>query len=144
MKRTLVTKTTRADFPSRFLKTLNGNIKLTEKEIELTAAIVEKYLYYGAEGLREPFLSKFVFSTEERKKLCDNLDGLSSQNLGNKLKQLLGKRVLKMVDGGYALDAKLLPVDEITFKFIIIEDDGARENVQESSHGDGPEQVSSD
>ena len=49
-----------------------------------------------------------------------------------------------MVDGGYALDAKLLPVDEITFKFIIIEDDGARENVQENSLGDGSEQVSSD
>lgn len=123
--------TSKKDLPIRFIKVLNGMYGLTESEIKLTAAIAEKYTVYKEQGLKEPFLSKFIFSTEERKKLCDTLDGLSSQNLGNKFKQLVDKKVLTQVEGNYSLADVLLPETEVTFKFIL--NDKSGETIQEDS-----------
>ena len=139
--KTLTTKTTSEELPRKYLEVLNGTLSLTDKEIELTAAIVSKYIKYGKQGLREPFLSKFVFSTEERKSLCDSLDGLSSQNLGNKFKRLLEKHVLFNEENGYRLNPSLLPVPEIKFKFIV--DDTTREAVRDSSQESGSEEETS-
>lgn len=138
--KTLTTKTTSIEFPRKYLEVLNGTLSLTDKEIELTAAIIDKYIKYGSQGLREPFLSKFVFSTEERKSLCDSLDGLSSQNLGNKFKRLLEKKVLLNDEAGYKLNPSLLPVQEIKFKFII--DDSTREVIRHNSEEEGTEETS--
>ena len=115
----LRTKTTWNEFPLKYLKVLNGTLKLTDKELELTAEIIKEYLKYGSQGLQEPFLSKFVFSTEGRKSICDNLNGLSTQNLGNKLKQLVDKRVLQVINGNYIINHKCLPQPEITFRFYV-------------------------
>lgn len=134
----LQTKTTLNDLPLRYLRVLNGTLKLTEKELELTAALVKKYIHFGTQGLKEPFLSKFVFSTEERRSLCESLNGLSIQNLGNKLQQLMDKGVLVKDEMGYSLLHSLLPQEEITFKFIIIDDEPG-ETLQESSRDEGGE-----
>jgi len=136
--KTLTTKTTSENFPKVYLQILNGTLQLTDKEIELTSAIIAKYLKYGSQGLREPFLSKFVFSTEERKSLYESIEGLSSQNLGNRLKSLVDKNVLSK-DNGYKLDPSLLPVQEIKFKFII--DDNNRADVLENSEEDRKEEA---
>jgi hypothetical protein len=125
-------KTTEANLPLMFMRTLNGIYGLTEKELELAAAIIARYKHYEIQGLKEPFLSKFVFSTEERKFLCDTLDGLSSQNLGNRFKQLVDKRVLVQSDSGYSLNPNLFLKLEVIFKFIIV-DDKPGEAVQENS-----------
>lgn len=134
----LQTKTTLNDLPLTYLRVLNGTLKLTEKELELTAALIKKYMYFGSQGLKEPFLSKFVFSTEERRSLCESLNGLSIQNLGNKFQQLVDKGVLIKDDSGYSLQHSLLPQTEITFKFIIINDEPG-ETLQESIGADGGE-----
>lgn len=115
-------RTTTENFPIMYLKTLNGTLGLTEKELELTAEIIKKYLRFMSQGLQEPFLSKFVFSTEERKSLCESLDGLSNQNLGNKFKQLVDKKVLTQEENNYSLISRLIPSKEIIFKFIIEDD----------------------
>ena len=128
----LRTKTTWNEFPLKYLKVLNGTLKLTDKESELTAEIIKEYLKYGSQGLQEPFLSKFVFSTEGRKSICDNLNGLSTQNLGNKLQQLLDKGVLVKDEAGFSLSNRLLPELEITFKFEIV-DDATGEVLREDS-----------
>lgn len=141
-KRVLGSRTTTKDLPDKYLRVLNGIFKLTDKELELAAALVTKYMHFHKQGLKEPFLSKFVFSTEERRSLCDSLDGISSQNLGNKFKQLVDKKVLSQKDGGYVLDHTLMPTEEITFKFII--DDSFREDVQKSEREDRPEEVPGD
>ena len=118
-----VCKTTEKDLPVQYLKVLNGILGLTEGEIKLTSIIISKYRVYGKDGLREPYLSKFVFSTDGRKDICAELDGMSNQNLGNKLKQLVDKGVLQnSTEDGYTLHASLLPQSEITFKFEIIDD----------------------
>ena len=123
-------KTTTENFPLMYLKTLNGTIGLTEKELELTAELIKKYLRFMSQGLQEPFLSKFVFSTEERKSLCESLDGLSNQNLGNKFKQLVDKGVLLQDGNNYSLIHRLIPTKEVIFKFIL-EDDTTGKTVQE-------------
>jgi len=131
----LRTKTTWDEFPIKYLKVLNGTLKLTDKELELTAEIIKEYIKYGSQGLQEPFLSKFVFSTEGRKNICDNLNGLSTQNLGNKLQQLLDKGVLIKDEAGFSLSSRLLPDTEITFKFDIVDDttgEVLREDSQET------------
>lgn len=134
----LRTKTTLNDLPLKYLKVLNGTLKLTEKELELTAALVKKYMYFGSQGLKEPFLSKFVFSTDERRSLCESLNSLSVQNLGNKFQQLVDKGVLVKDETGYSLLHSLLPQEEVTFKFIIIDDEPG-ETLQESSGDEGSE-----
>jgi len=114
--------TTEDELPTRYLKTLNGNLGLTDKEIQLTAAIVTQYLKHGKAGLKEPYLSKFVFSTDERKSLCESLEGITNQNLGNKLKQLVAKGILGRVENDYKLNATLLPAKEVTFRFKLTTD----------------------
>lgn len=120
MKRVLQTNTTIEELPLKYLRVLNGSLRLTDKELELMAAILGRYLKYIQQGLKEPFLSKFVFSSEERKSLSDELGGISSQNLGNKLKQLSNKNLLTQTEYGYQLDHSLLPVPEVVFKFNIV------------------------
>ena len=138
----IVCKTTKTDLPLRFARVLNGMYGLTESELKLTAAISERYVEYKEQGLKEPFLSKFVFSTEERKRLCDTLDGLSNQNLGNKFKQLVDKKVLLPFEGSYKLSTALLPEAELTFKFEIVNDE-SREAIRQNSEEDGNNEVSS-
>lgn len=118
----LAKKVTLEEFPYEFLRTLNGTLGLTKGELNLTAAILGKYMEFGRQGLKEPFLSKFVFSTDERKKLCEATGNLSNQNFGNKLKELVDKGVLTYSDAGYAVQASLLPSTEVIFKFIITDE----------------------
>lgn len=118
-----VCKTTERDLPEMYLKVLNGILGLTDGEVKLTSIIISKYRVYGKDGLREPYLSKFVFSTDGRKDICAELDGMSNQNLGNKLKQLVDKGVLTNAEDGYTLHASLLPQPEITFKFEVLDDE---------------------
>lgn len=119
----LAKKVTLKDFPLEFLRTINGTLGLTKGELTLTAAILEKYMEFGRQGLKEPFLSKFVFSTDGRKKLCEITGNLSNQNFGNKLKELVDKGVLVSSNSGYAIRSSLLPSTEVTFKFIITDED---------------------
>ena len=117
-----VCKTTETELPKQYLKVLNGILGLTEGEIELTSLIISMYRKYGADGLREPYLSKFVFSTDGRKDICTKLNNLSTQNLGNKLKQLVDKGVLLQADKEYSLNQTLLPQPEVTFRFELVDD----------------------
>jgi len=137
MSKIFETTVTSEEFPMKYLQVLNGTFRLTDKELELAATIIGKYMHFGKQGLREPFLSKFVFSAEERKNLRESLDNLSSQSLGNQLKQLLKKHVLGKEDTTLYLNPSLLPVSEITFKFVI--DDTIREDAESSSEADGIE-----
>ncbi len=114
-------QTTKQELPIKYLKTLNGTLNLTDKEMELTAAIIHKYLEHKKKGLAEPYLSKFVFSTEERKSLCESLNSLTSQNLGNRLKQLVAKGVLGKNGNDFMFNTNLLPQDSVTFNFILSE-----------------------
>lgn len=111
-------QTTAADFPKDFLKVINGSLKLTDKELDLAAIIIGMYLTYQSK-MEEPFLSKYIFSTEGRKQICEASGDLSAQNLGNKLKQLVDKRVLQQINGDYILNKKCMPTPEITFRFFI-------------------------
>lgn len=112
-----------ADLPKKYLEVFNGMFKLTEKELDLAAYLISKYIEYGTDGLKEPYLSKLIFSLEERKQLCAKLGDMSTQNLSNLLKKLKGKQVLLEVkEDQFQLDSSLLPENTVTFKFIIDND----------------------
>lgn len=112
-------KVTQEEFPKRYLQTFNGILGLTESELDLSAVIIGKYLEFGRDGLREPFLSKFVFSTDGRESIKKELDNISNQNLGNKLKQLVEKGVLTQDGRELRLENSLLPQPEVIFRFIV-------------------------
>lgn len=111
-------QTTVEDFPADFLKVINGSLKLTDKELNLAAIIIGRYIAYQSK-MEEPYLSKYIFSTEGRKEICELSGELSAQNLGNKLKQLVAKRILQVVDGNYLINTKCLPVPEVTLRFFV-------------------------
>lgn len=115
-----VCKTTREELSTLYLKVLNGMLGLTDGELKLTACICDLYLEYGAQGLQEPFLSKFVFSTDGRKQLADKME-VSSQGLSNKLNQLVSKGALVKTDSDYHIHADLLPKPEVIIRMEVVD-----------------------
>ena len=112
-------KITPETYSKLYLTTLNGTLKLTEKELDVCAAICDMYIELTQQGLREPFLSKFVFSAEGKKNLCERLGDISTTNLGNKLKILKEKKVLMPTEEGhFEIFPSLLPRPKVTFNFI--------------------------
>ena len=112
--------TTQKELPMTYLQVRNGELKLTEKELQFVAQIVSMYMRHYLRGLREPYLSKYVFGTEGRKEICEAIGDLSAQNFNNKLKQLLEKEILKLEEGNYSLVQGLLPEQEVIYRFKIV------------------------
>ena len=112
--------TTQRDLPMTYLQARNGELKLTEKELQFVAQIASMYMKHYVKGLREPYLSKYVFGTEGRKEICDAIGDLSAQNFNNKLKQLVEKEILVTQEGSYMLAQGLLPEKEIIYRFQIV------------------------
>jgi len=102
-----------------FLMILNGNIGLTDREIKLTALLSDQYTKFSGQGLNEPFLSEFIFNTDGRKHLMDEMgDKMSSQNLGNVFKALITKGVLAQEGKKFQMNPSLLPKDSVTFNLV--------------------------
>ena len=56
-----------------FLKILNGNLNLTDRELKLTAIILDQYAVHTEGGLIGKYLHKFVFNTDGRKLMMDQI-----------------------------------------------------------------------
>ena len=112
--------TTTKELPITYLQVRNGELKLTDKELQFVAQIVTTYMKHYVNNLREPYLSKHVFGTEGRKEICDAIGDLSAQNFNNKLKQLVDKGVLLQEEGGYKLVEGMLPEKEVIYRFNIV------------------------
>ena len=100
-----------------FLKILNGNLALTSQELKLASVILDAYAEHIKGGLQEPYLSKFVFSTDGRKLMMDSMDTngkFSQQNLTNLFKKLEEKGVLGKVDNEYTINPSLIVKDVVT------------------------------
>ena len=92
-------------------------MKLTERELDLLSVLLDKYMQYREEGLREPFLSKFVFSTETKREV-QKLIGINSQYFQNIISNLVKKGVLQSEGAGiYSFPPNIIPRREIGFKF---------------------------
>lgn len=114
-------RTTREKLPEQFLQVLNGKNKLTDGEIKLVGSIILLYQELDRDGVKEPSRSKLVFSADGRKAISGRVGEMSAQNFNNKLKQLVDKKILAVVPGGYMLPTALMPVPELTFEFIVVD-----------------------
>jgi hypothetical protein len=115
-----VAKVKKSEFNKTFITLWNGGLKLTEKEQDVLLALIESYQRFEADGLREPYISKMLFATDNRKKLLKVL-GLTPQAFNNYFKGLKDKRAIFEEDDSYVLNPLLVPTVEIGFKFELYE-----------------------
>jgi hypothetical protein len=100
-----------------YLTLFNGSLKLTEKELGLLSLLLDKYVEFKEEGLKEPFLSKFVFSTETKKEV-QKISKTEPQYFQNILASLVKKGpLISKGFGQYTFDSMVIPRREIAFKF---------------------------
>lgn len=100
-----------------YLILFNGSLKLTERELDLLSLLLDKYIEFRDEGLNEPFLSKFVFSTETKKDVQKSMD-INAQYFQNIVSGLVKKGCLgPLGHGQYKFNPSLIPRKEIGFSF---------------------------
>lgn len=100
-----------------YLTLLNGGLHLTDKELDLLSLLLDKYLEFQEEGLKEPFLSKFVFSIEVKREVQKTLK-INPQYFQNLVSNLTKKGVLKPLGSGqYQFLRSIIPRKEIGFSF---------------------------
>lgn len=101
-----------------YLTLFNGSLKLTDRELTLLSLLLDKYMEFSEDGLKEPFLSKFVFSTETKKVVQKSMD-INSQYFQNIISNLVKKGVLKKTNeqGLYLFNPGIIPRKEIGFSF---------------------------
>jgi hypothetical protein len=76
-----------------------------------------------SKGIKEKEeLSEFIFGRHSRKELIKKLN-ISEFTFNNRLASLKRKQVVHYKDGIYYLDKRVIPVNEITFKFVIKENE---------------------
>ena len=109
--------TDKLGFSKAYLTLFNGTLKLTDRELDLLALLLDKYMEFKEQGLQEPFLSKFVFSTETKREVQAAL-GINSQYFQNIVSNLAKKGVLiKEGAGLYKFIPHIIPQREIGFSF---------------------------
>lgn len=100
-----------------YLTLLNGGLRLTDRELNLLSLLLDKYLEFREEGLKEPFLSKFVFTPEVKKDIQKELK-INSQYFQNIISNLAKKGVLVSKGSGmYTFRPQVIPRKEIGFRF---------------------------
>ena len=96
----------------------NGGINLTEKEKEFFGELLYRYMDMVDKGVKEPYISKLLFSTEVQKEIKEKLK-LSKQGMTNYRQALKNKGVIRYVNewGTHSIPQVLIPKEEVTFKW---------------------------
>lgn len=95
----------------------NGAWRLTDMEISVLSEFLKSYIQLKKDGLKEPYLSKFLFSTENKREIKDKIDKLSEQGLANYIASLKKKNIIIENEGITSLDERVIPVKKVTFEF---------------------------
>lgn len=118
-------KVNKQDFYYIYLKTLNGHLSLTNRELEVLVEICKIQAQNINKGYSDEQLSKIVFSTSSRKLMRSHLN-ISSFNLNNIIKVLKDKKILLDMDYGYKINPNVFVSDQedqsINFKIEILHD----------------------
>jgi hypothetical protein len=104
---------------STFLRVFLANERLTDKQLEVTTALVTEYAEYVTNGVVEPYASTLLFATDTRKKICKNLS-ISAAHLNNTFNALTEKNILAREDKRYAINPSILPSVRLTFEFTVV------------------------
>lgn len=114
-----VKQTTKDQFPRVYVEVLNGLFSLTEKEVGVIVAILQKRQELIDNGLSGKYLTKFLFNTETRKEIYTSL-GLSYHGFNNYLNALIKKGIIIDNDGDYSLIKQIIPETKVEFEFKVI------------------------
>jgi hypothetical protein len=114
-----------------YLRVLLAHTRLTDRQLDVTAALVSRYAVYVQDGVKEPYASSLLFSTETRKAVVKELK-ISAPHLNNTFKSLSDKGVLsRLPDESYIIDPNLIPCRSLTFNFQIIDNAGSGDTTEE-------------
>ena len=117
MNKTITATVKREDFTRYYLVLWNGMLKMTEKELDLVEALVNKYLELSNVITDRKYLYEFLFNNQTQKDIRLKI-GMKEQTFHNYKTSLRNKGVILMdKDGNQSLNEKVIPVQEITFKF---------------------------
>lgn len=115
------------DFYPVYLRTLNGQLALTNRELEVLVELCKLQAQYMNKEYSDEQLSKLVFSSSNRKSISTQLS-ISPYNFNNIIKTLKAKYVILPTDSkGYKINKSLFVSDSeedysITFKLKIQHD----------------------
>jgi hypothetical protein len=70
----------------------NGTWRLTDKEVDVLSEFLRSYLKLKKDGLKEPYLSKYLFSLKK-------------------------KNIILETENGSTIDERVIPVKKLTFEF---------------------------
>ncbi len=105
------------DFTRHYLMLWNGMLQLTEKELSLVEALVNKYLELQNVIKEERYLYEFLFSPAIQKEIRTKAE-MKEQTFFNYKSKLREKGVIVLdKDGNPSLNEKVIPMREVTFKF---------------------------
>jgi hypothetical protein len=108
----------RVDVLGNYLKIFLAKERLTEKQLEVTVELVSKYTEYVANGVKEPYASILLFSTETRKEVVKVLK-ISPAHLNNTFDALTKKNILAKEGRKYTINPELVPNKSLVFNFFI-------------------------
>ena len=137
------------DVVSSFLRVFLANQRLTEKQLSVTTELVSRYAEYNSNGVKEPYASQLLFSTESRRDVCSKL-GISPAHLNNTFNALTTKNIVAKESGKYVMNPEIIPTQKLIFNFKINgesqgldrEEDSKRDGVKPaSSIPDTPEPI---
>lgn len=114
----LTLKTDPKDHIDKYLRVWNGLLKLTKKEFTVTKSLLELHKDITDSGVKEPYLSELLFSSNNLKKIKIE-HGLNNSAWYMVKKSLVAKGVLESSDESLSINLKIIPQESITFKFII-------------------------
>jgi hypothetical protein len=101
-----------------YLRLWKSVFRLTDSEALVLEAIVNRYLKLQSEGVKDPYISDLLLNTKARKELQESV-GYSENHFNNIVKALKDKKIISKIGDGYKIaDQRVIPVSEITFKFV--------------------------
>ena len=106
-----------------------GLSNLTDREIDVLVVILNKRKVLIKEGIKQPYLSQILFSTETRKEYCGFL-GITEYNFTNLLGSLRKKNSLIKTNEIEDVHQRLIPAEEMLIKFELT-DDRTIQNIKE-------------
>jgi len=123
-----------------YLQVFLARTPLAKKQLTVATELALKYSEYIGGGVKEPFASQLLFSSETRKEIASKL-GISVHHMNNTFKTLADKNVLALEDGKYLFNPHIVIREYLTFKFI--ENDQSGESSKGSGQEDGHTQEES-
>ena len=108
---------------STFLSIYLAKERLANKQLDVATQLVMHYSTYINDGVKEPYASELLFSSDKRKEMCKELN-IGAAHLNNTFKGLLKKEVLAQEGTKYIINPELLPSSVLTFKFSIDDSKG--------------------